>query len=276
MARIRSIKPTFFSSISNAELPKATRLTWIGLWTYVDDKGRGVDDPRLVKAAIWPLDDDYTTRKIEADLVRLEKAGKIGRYSHDGRKYFAVVKWRHQRIDKPQPSQLPPAPWEEGSQNVPRTLPPDDGNDPGTTPPKAGGEVEGKGGGKESSSSAAALEPSRNGVVDDDDGSPISTTLALLTDRRIAAAKAAGVVVKVPSRYRRQVRRDVNEEFGDVAERMLCDGQSPESTADALMPVQSEGSSRYPTFEASDDEPPMAPEDRAQRLADLRVGRRVG
>ncbi len=157
MARIRTIKPAFFSSLSNADLPIPTRVTWIGLWTYVDDKGRGVDDARLVKAAVWPLDDTYTTKKVEADLVKLEKAGKIGRYIHDGQRYLAVVKWRtHQRIDKPQPSTLPPAPWEkesanapgkgqEDSTNVPGTLPDGDGNDPGGWPPKDGGEVEGKG-----------------------------------------------------------------------------------------------------------------------------------
>jgi hypothetical protein len=161
MARIRTIKPAFFSSLSNADLPVGTRLTWIGLWTYVDDKGRGVDDARLVKAAVWPLDDSYTTKKVEADLVKLEKAGKIGRYIHDGQRYLAVVKWRdHQRIDKPQRSTLPPAPWEpksgndpgtgqEDSGNVPGTPPPDDGNAPGTMPPKDGGEVEGNGSGRE-------------------------------------------------------------------------------------------------------------------------------
>lgn len=179
MARIRTIKPAFFSSLSNADLPIPTRVTWIGLWTYVDDKGRGVDDARLVKAAVWPLDDAYTTKKVEADLVTLEKAGKIGRYIHDGQRYLAVVKWRtHQRIDKPQPSTLPPAPWEkesanapgrgrEDSTNVPGTFPEDDGNDPGGLPPKDGGEVEGKGrdrngSGKEGKSHSSVL--SRDGA----------------------------------------------------------------------------------------------------------------
>ncbi|MCA1572725.1 MAG: hypothetical protein LC798_21005 [Chloroflexi bacterium] len=120
-------------------------MTWIGLWTYVDDKGRGVDDARLVKAAVWPLDDDYTTKKVEADLVMLEKAGKIGRYLHEGQRYFAIVKWReHQRIDKPQKSTLPAAPWEEDSGNGPGTLPPNVRNIPGPMPPKDGGEGKGK------------------------------------------------------------------------------------------------------------------------------------
>lgn len=175
MARIRTIKPAFFSSLSNADLPIPTRMTWIGLWTYVDDKGRGVDDARLVKAAVWPLDDAYTTKKVEADLVKLEKAGKIGRYIVDGQRYLAVVKWRsHQRIDKPQPSMLPPAPWEEeakntpgtdqeDSTNVPGTLPLDGGTIPGAIPPKDGGEVEGKG--KEGKWKGRSTSPSPNHQV---------------------------------------------------------------------------------------------------------------
>ena len=57
MARIRSIKPEFFTSLTIADLTVEQRLTFIGLWTHVDDEGRCVDDSRLIKAAIWPLDD---------------------------------------------------------------------------------------------------------------------------------------------------------------------------------------------------------------------------
>jgi hypothetical protein len=117
MARIRSIKPSFFTSISNSELPISTRLTFIGLWTFVDDDGRAVDDARLVKAEVWPLDDAYTTKKVEADLVVLEKTDKIERYIVDGRRYLRIRKWKdHQRINRPQPSKLPPSP-EEGQVN---------------------------------------------------------------------------------------------------------------------------------------------------------------
>lgn len=175
MARIRTIKPAFFSSLSNADLPISTRMTWIGLWTYVDDKGRGVDDARLVKAAVWPLDDAYTTKKVESDLARLEKSGKIGRYIVDGQRYLAVVKWRsHQRIDKPQASTIPPAPWEEDagnapgldredSTNVPGTLPLNGSTSPGTMPPKDGGEVEGKGSGRERKGRSTSPSPNHHG-----------------------------------------------------------------------------------------------------------------
>jgi hypothetical protein len=109
MARIRTIKPSFFRSLSMAAHPLSTRLTFIGLWTYVDDSGRGVDDARLVKAELWPLDDGMTARKVENELRRLADAGQIIRYEVEGRRYLVVTEWeKHQRINRPTPSVLPP------------------------------------------------------------------------------------------------------------------------------------------------------------------------
>jgi len=263
MARIRTIKPAFFSSLSNADLPIPTRMTWIGLWTYVDDKGRAVDDARLVKAAIWPLDDAYTAKKVEADLVTLEKAGKIGRYIHDGQRYFAVVKWKdHQRIDKPQPSKLPPAPWEEDSGNDPGMPPPNAGSVPGTMPPKAGGEVEGNGregngGGMEGngngvSSSSSHQRVGRPAADDDETSTPVSRALGVIANRRIDAAVAGGLEILNHGAYRRQTLRGVDIEFGDEVIRMLCDGMEPDDVADALVPAVS-AVKRYPELSAVPD-----------------------
>lgn len=108
MPRIRTIKPEFFTSLSNADLSLATRLTFIGLWTHVDDEGRCVDDARLIKAAVWPL--ERTVKAVEADLKKLDTADKIIRYESDGRKYIAVTEWsRHQHINRARPSRIPPA-----------------------------------------------------------------------------------------------------------------------------------------------------------------------
>lgn len=111
MSRIRSIKPAFFKSTSVANLSKPARLTWAGLWTYLDDYGYGRDDPRLVKAEIWPLDDDYTARKVEEDLKAIATEGMICRYEHGGRRYIHAPAWlKHQRVNRPQKSLMPPCP----------------------------------------------------------------------------------------------------------------------------------------------------------------------
>lgn len=119
MARIRSIKPDFFTSEDVASLPLRPRLTWIGLWTHSDDHGRAKDDARLIKAAVWPLDDDVTVDDVGEDLDVLAAQGRILRYAVAGKRYLAVRNWHlHQAINKPTASQHP-APAEPTSQAEP-------------------------------------------------------------------------------------------------------------------------------------------------------------
>lgn len=110
MARIRSIKPGFFTSEDVSRLPLRARLTWIGLWTHCDDQGRAKDNVKLIKAAVWPLD-PVTLREIEEDLATLAAHGRIVRYEVDGRRYLAVTNWSdHQKPNRPTTSRLPAPP----------------------------------------------------------------------------------------------------------------------------------------------------------------------
>jgi hypothetical protein len=110
MARIRTVKPEFFTSLTVAGLSVEARLTFIGLWTHVDDQGRCVDDPRLIKAAVWPLDDRISA-DIERDLKELTESSLILRYKVGERSYLCVRAWdEHQRINRPTKSKLPPPP----------------------------------------------------------------------------------------------------------------------------------------------------------------------
>ena len=107
MARIRTIKPDFFTSLTIADLTQEARLTFIGLWTHVDDEGRCVDDARLVKAAVWPLD-ERTAKDIDVDLWEISDAGLVLRYTVGAKKFIAVTGWKeHQRINRPTPSKFP-------------------------------------------------------------------------------------------------------------------------------------------------------------------------
>jgi hypothetical protein len=54
--RIRSIKPEFWRSADTAALDMFTRLLFIGLWNYVDDKGVGDDDVSLIRSDLFPRD----------------------------------------------------------------------------------------------------------------------------------------------------------------------------------------------------------------------------
>lgn len=114
MARIRTIKPEFFTSLTIADLSLEARLTFAGLWTHADDEGRCVADARLIKAAIWPLD-DRTSADVERDLKELTESSLITHYVVNGRSYFAVTNWReHQRINRPTASKFPTPPPDRG------------------------------------------------------------------------------------------------------------------------------------------------------------------
>lgn len=114
MARIRTIKPEFFTSEDVSALPLRARLTWIGLWTHCDDHGRTKDVPRLIKAAIWPLD-EITLSDVEEDLEVLAAHGRIVRYSADARNYLAIVNWHdHQAINRPGKARHPAPPVPTG------------------------------------------------------------------------------------------------------------------------------------------------------------------
>ncbi|MBO4273113.1 hypothetical protein [Microbispora triticiradicis] len=125
MARIRSIKPEFFTSLTIANLDLPSRLTFIGLWTHCDDEGRCIDDARLIKAAIWPLD-DRTAADVEEDLGALSESSLITRYEVAGRRYLAVCGWaEHQRINRATKSKYPS---------------PDQAESPAAPPPASGNE----------------------------------------------------------------------------------------------------------------------------------------
>ncbi|MFF0736829.1 hypothetical protein ACFYVK_35110 [Streptomyces chartreusis] len=109
MARIRSIKPEFFTSLTIADLPLSARLTFIGLWTYVDDNGVGPADPRLIRAAIWPLEEtpDILQRTRE-DLQSLQAARLITLYEASGRPLVMVNSWaEHQKVSHPRKPRFP-------------------------------------------------------------------------------------------------------------------------------------------------------------------------
>lgn len=133
MARIRTIKPDFFTSLTIADLPLSTRLTFIGLWCYVDDNGVGIDEARLIRASVWPLDESpEILQRTREDLRRLQEALLVTRYTVSGRPLLAIKSWsEHQKISHPgkprfpgpeqadHPNNTPP---NQGKPNPPETL----------------------------------------------------------------------------------------------------------------------------------------------------------
>ena len=116
MARIRSVKPELRTSLTAADWPREVRYFWVLLWGYLDDHGRGVDEPRLIKADCFPLDDDLTAADIDKWLElfatpRDDEPASICRYTIGGRHYLHVPRWRnHQKPQHPTDTKIPSCP----------------------------------------------------------------------------------------------------------------------------------------------------------------------
>lgn len=114
--RIRSIKPEFWSSEDIGDLPWDVRLLFIGLWSYVADSGVGRDNPKLILADLFPLEDDprETLATVSRGLATLSDAGLITRYRVGTKRFLHIANWAaHQKIDKPTRSPFPPPTCED-------------------------------------------------------------------------------------------------------------------------------------------------------------------
>jgi hypothetical protein len=107
VARIRSIKPEFWSHERLAQCSRDARLLFIGLWNHCDDLGRARAHPALIKGQVFPYDQIDVVPLLE----ELERGEFIRRYEHDGQMYLEVPSWdRHQVINKPSKTTALPAP----------------------------------------------------------------------------------------------------------------------------------------------------------------------
>jgi hypothetical protein len=106
MARIRTIKPEFWTDEKLAPLDPVTRLVFVGLISQADDAGRLVDSPRLLDGLLFPFTEESTAEPLRI----LTDAGVIQRgRTASGQPIIQVVNWHHQKIDKPNLSAaLPP------------------------------------------------------------------------------------------------------------------------------------------------------------------------
>src|SRR5690606_35182017 len=105
MARIRTIKPEFWSDEKLAGLSALTRLVFLGLISQADDAGRLVDSVKLLDGLLFPLTDD----SCEGSLAELAELGRIERYqSSSGQKLIQLVNWnKHQTVQKASKYVLP-------------------------------------------------------------------------------------------------------------------------------------------------------------------------
>lgn len=117
MARIRTVKPEFFTSRTAVRLSYGARLTFLGLLTHCDDAGRCLMETRLIKAALWPLEDEVTPDTILGWIGELSGVQLVVCYrAPNGDQMLQIRNWaEHQKISHPRESKYP-APTEEDMQ----------------------------------------------------------------------------------------------------------------------------------------------------------------
>src|SRR5512139_6255 len=99
--KMRGIKPEFWSARKVARLSRDARLLFIGMWNFSDDYGCCQSDARLLKAWIFPYDDDVGPEKVEAWRQELAGLDFIRDYRYGSESYSWIVNFeKHQFIPR--------------------------------------------------------------------------------------------------------------------------------------------------------------------------------
>lgn len=100
MARIRSIKPEFWTSEQVVECSRDSRLLFIGMWNFCDDAGRHKASYLRLKMEVFP-GDPVSTEQVRAWVRELIDNGLLIEYEVEGEEYWQITGWNHQKIDQP-------------------------------------------------------------------------------------------------------------------------------------------------------------------------------
>lgn len=117
MARIRSIKPEFWTDEKLSLLDPVSRLVFLGLISMADDAGRLVDNVKLLDGMLFPSTDDSCRDALDT----LARTSRVLRYrSASGQALLQITNWeRHQKVDHPNKYVLP------GPEDAALIIPPD-------------------------------------------------------------------------------------------------------------------------------------------------------
>jgi len=181
MARIRTIKPEFFTSEDIVSLTPLARLFYVALWCEADREGRLSWKSKTLKMRYLPGDEC----DIDALASELTEAGLVELYEVDGKLYAEIVTFKnHQVINNRESDSTLPARDVDASARV-----------------KAEGRKEGKGRegkgkeGKEGESEAALATP-RNKAIPKPEGVEDQTWTDWLALRKAKKAPVTETVLR--------------------------------------------------------------------------------
>jgi hypothetical protein len=117
VARLRTVKPEFWTDERVGEVSVTARLLFIATWNFADDHG-GIDrSAKQLKAQAFP----YDNIDCEPLIQELLQVGLLIEYEVGGKKYLHINGFRkHQKVEKPAKPRIP---LYESSPNPPRILP---------------------------------------------------------------------------------------------------------------------------------------------------------
>jgi hypothetical protein len=115
MARIRTIKPDFWTDEKITECSMSARLLFIGIWNFADDNGNLQRSAKKVKMQVFPAD----SLDCEPLIQELMSHGMLIEYSVNG-EFFMHIKGfkKHQVINRPSKSGIPQPPLNDESMNT--------------------------------------------------------------------------------------------------------------------------------------------------------------
>lgn len=115
MARIRTIKPDFWTDEKLTECSMSARLLFIGMLNFADDNGNLVASAKKLKMQVFPAD----SIECQPLLDELIAQGVIIEYSVNGENYLHIKGFRkHQVINRPSQSSIPEPEFNEDSRNA--------------------------------------------------------------------------------------------------------------------------------------------------------------
>lgn len=112
MARIRSIKPEFWTDERLTECSVSARLLFIGMLNFADDNGNQVYSAKRLKMQVFPADTIDTQPLIDELITH----GLLIEYSVSGNKYLNIKGFKkHQVINRRSSTPIPEPDFSDGS-----------------------------------------------------------------------------------------------------------------------------------------------------------------
>ena len=100
MPRIRTIKPEFWTSEQVVECSLPARLLFVGLWNFADDGGVHPASIRRLTMEVFP-GDAFSADDVAGWVAELVDVGLLVEFAAEGREFWSITGWRHQKIDRP-------------------------------------------------------------------------------------------------------------------------------------------------------------------------------